>query len=273
MIDQMINYFQMNIDTVIAYAGSGFLMALYGLAAAYLLFTEKDKRIRALFIYMPLLIILAVILPPVRYAFVRYIDTGDTYYRFLWLLPVCATIAYASEKLFSGMRLIGITLAATAVALCGHYVYDAGSGYTEAPVRAENIYHLPEEAIEVADIIMAGEKGNQIRAAMPAELTVSVRQYDTNLYLAYGREKFMDPYAEADALFVIMHEEVIDSSALLELGRERQVCFYVFPIDQEFGADPESAGLEKAGETKKYVVYKDAYELEEMRKIHFYYHP
>ena len=81
------------------------------------------------------------------------------------------------------------------------------------------------------------------------------------------------PEATFNALFVMMHEEVIDSSALLELGRERQVCFYVFPIDQEFGADPESAGLEKAGETKKYVVYKDAYELEEMRKIHFYYHP
>ncbi len=52
------------------YTGLKFLVLLFAVSWAYLLLTEKDKRIRLMFVYAPLLILLLFLFPVSRKAFV-----------------------------------------------------------------------------------------------------------------------------------------------------------------------------------------------------------
>ena len=66
------------------YAGGKYLAALFLLALVWLLIMEKNKRRRALFIYMPLSLLLLFFFPIFRKVFVRLMGgEGDTYYRVL----------------------------------------------------------------------------------------------------------------------------------------------------------------------------------------------
>ena len=87
------------------YMGTGLIVGWYLIALLYLWFTEKDRRIRVLFLYMPLLLLFLYFNP----IFARLIcgATGDEiYYRILWLLPITVVIAYAAVSVY-GRRSAG----------------------------------------------------------------------------------------------------------------------------------------------------------------------
>ena len=68
------------------YGGSGYFSILFLLALIYLGFTEEDRRIKTLFVYIPAVILILFFLPPF-YMLYNRLDEG-TYYRILWLLPM-----------------------------------------------------------------------------------------------------------------------------------------------------------------------------------------
>ena len=81
------------------YTGGRYLAVLFLLALVYLLVAEKNKRRRALFLYMPLSLLLLFFFPIFRKVFVRLMGDGDTYYRVLWLIPMGIITAYGAIKL------------------------------------------------------------------------------------------------------------------------------------------------------------------------------
>ena len=81
------------------YTGGRYLAVLFLLALAYLFAAEKDKKRRALFLYMPLSLLLLFFFPIFRKVFVRLMGDGDTYYRVLWLIPMGVITAYGAIKL------------------------------------------------------------------------------------------------------------------------------------------------------------------------------
>ena len=71
------------------YAGGRYTVVLFLLALIYLLLMERNKRRRALFVYMPLTLLFLFFFPIFRKIFVRLMGgEGDTYYRVLWLVPM-----------------------------------------------------------------------------------------------------------------------------------------------------------------------------------------
>ena len=52
---------------------------------------------------------------------------------------------------------------------------------------AENLYHIPQNVIDICDVIEPAEGEPRVRAAFPSELVHFVRQYDTNILMPYGR--------------------------------------------------------------------------------------
>lgn len=263
-------YLELNIETVKNYAGTGFLLLIYAAAFAYLLISEKDKAKRVIFVWIPGLTLLFFFLPPVRWMYMKYIDGSATYYRVLWLIPVAMTIAHGFTRICEGFKLIGLPVAVALIALCGGDVYHSVAGPLVIASKAQNEYHIPQEVIETADIIMANEQGHRVKAVMPLDFTSYIRQYDTDLYLAYGRELIMRPDAY-DELYSMLCEDPIDVEKMREAAIPRQVSYYVFPKTSGFVKDPESCGLEKAGETKDHVIYRDPEELEYMSGISYYY--
>ena len=269
-MSSLLNYLQLNIATLVNYAGTGFLLIIYALSYVYLFIAEKDDRKRTFFIWIPAALWLAFMLPPVRWLFIKLIDSGDTYYRIIWLIPISATIAHAAAKLFSGYRLIGLAAVSAVIVLCGSSVYNAHAGAVLIVSAAENSYHIPDEAIEVAELVKKTDEGHKVRAVMPEEMTFYVRQYDTDVYLAFGREMVMG-YHAANGMYEVMTAGKVDVWELIRKGRERLVSAYVFSKYQLLSDEPEEYGLIKLGETENYKVYYDPEELEYVRSINYFY--
>lgn len=76
------------------YTGLKLLLVLSLISWVYLLFAEKERRNRLLFVYAPLLVIVLFLFPVSRWAFVAAGLDGETYYRILWTIPMGIITVY-----------------------------------------------------------------------------------------------------------------------------------------------------------------------------------
>ena len=181
------------------------------------------------------------------------LDEG-TYYRILWLLPMTVVIAYAGCRVIGVHTRIGLALLSAILVMSGTYVYK--SVYMS---RAENVYHIPGEVVEICDMIKPDEGRERVWAVVPAELAHYVRQYTTTIQLAYGRDSMVQSWKRLEnPLYDLYMEPIIDVDELSRLATE-YYCNYVV-IDKERilkGGDPIDLGLTRIGETENYLVYRN----------------
>ena len=138
-----------------------------------------------------------------------------------------------------------------AIAACGDYVYDS-----EHISRAQNAYHLPQEAIDIVDMIEPEE--GRITALVPADLIYYVRQYSTDIELPYGREMLIARWDYYNAMYEAMEEaEVIDTPAFAELARTYPCAYVILKEDREMQEPLTDYGYSVYGQVGEYVVYKD----------------
>lgn len=252
------------------YAGSRLTIVLFLLSLAFLLFAEKNKRRRAIFVYTPFTLLFLFFFPIFRKVFVRLMSgEGDTYYRVLWLIPMGVIIAYAGVKLAallydklkgkisSGqcnwMKRAVLASLAIAIAFCGKYVY--ASQYMS---KAENLYHIPQTVIDICDLIAPEEGEERIWSVFPTDLVYFVRQYDTNIQMLYGREMVEPKWQYAEPVHTIMNNPtIIDIEELLKLTRERYCTYIVLPNNKDVTEAPENFGLELLDTIDGYPVYFD----------------
>lgn len=244
------------------YMGASFVVGLFLVSLILLLWLEKDKRCRALFVYTPLSLLLLFFFPIFRKIFVRLMGgEGDTYYRMLWLIPMGVIIAYAGVKLASflydrkgeWMKRTVLVAVAVAIIFSGKYVY--ASQYMS---KAQNPYHLPQTVIDICDLIAPKEGEERIWAVFPTDLVYFVRQYDTNIQMLYGREMVEPKWQYAEPVHTIMnHPAIIDIEELLLLTRERQCTYIILPNNKGVKGVPEYFGLELLDTIDGYPVYYD----------------
>lgn len=230
-----------------------FLAAIYLFALLYLWLTEKDKCRRAVFVYAPTLLLLLFFCPLFRKVFVRVLEDSETYYRLLWLLQMSLVSAYGLLKLMGRHRRIGLAAVCLMIVACGDYVYDS-----EHISRAENVYHLPQEAIDIVDLIEP-ETG-RVTALVPADLIYYVRQYSTDIELPYGREMLISRWDYYNAMYEAMEEaEVIDTPSFVELTRNGNFpCTYVvLKEDRKISEPLTDYGFSVCGRVGEFVVYRD----------------
>ncbi len=234
------------------YGGNGFMLVLFAAALIYLLITEKDYRKKMVIAIAPAIVLVGFFIPFTRIAYVAVLDDGaDTYYRILWLLPMGVCIAYAGCKLFAAHRRIGTVAVSALIILCGSIVYK--NQYMQ---RAENLYHIPQVAIDVCDVISPKEGEPRVRAVFPEELVHFVRQYDTNIMMPYGRDIIAWKYYNA------VHEayenvETINAEELLAATRETKCRYIVMPKGRSIDVDLEDMGLTLIAEVDAYNIYED----------------
>ena len=233
------------------FTGSGFLTILYLLTLLYLWTSEKNPTFRAIFVYGASIIQLLFFVPLFFYGY-QLLDEG-TYYRILWVLPMTITIAYASVKILSGYpwgsMIVGIVL----VAVCGQYVY------TNAFITpAQNVYHIPQEVIEVCDMIMPREDEERVTGVFPDDLIHFVRQYSTEIKMAYGRDYLAPDWIYGDhPLRKVMNQEEIRISELVRLATEHKCQYIIVERDKEFVGNFEKLMVFKIGKTQNYDIYRN----------------
>ena len=134
------------------YTGLKPLFALSLLMWLFLLVTEKNKRVRIILVYAPVLTLALFLFPVSRKAFVAAGLDGETYYRVLWAIPMGVIFCYGACRLFAEHRGIGLLAAGALVVVCGSCVYQ--SPYI---TRAENLYHIPDTVVKICDRIGSGD--------------------------------------------------------------------------------------------------------------------
>ncbi len=228
-----------------------FLAGLYLLALLYLWFAEKDKHRRAIFVYAPTLLLAAFFCPLFRKIFVRIMEDSETYYRLLWLLQMSLVTAYGFIKLMGKHRRIGLVILCAAIVAGGDYVYDSIN-----ISKAQNAYHLPQEVVDIAEMIEPQE--GRITVLMPGELLQYVRQYSTDIELPYGREMMIERWDYYDAMYEAMEKaEVIDTPYFVELARGYPCAFVILNQDRQVKEPLTDYGYEVFGQVGIYVIYKD----------------
>ena len=228
-----------------------FLAGLYLLALLYLWFAEKDRHRRAILVYAPTLLLAAFFCPLFRKVFVRVLEDSETYYRLLWLLQMSLVTAYGFIKLMGRHRKIGLLIMCAAIAAGGDYVYDSIN-----ISKAQNAYHLPQEVIDIVDMIEPEE--GRIKVLMPGELLQYVRQYSTDIELPYGREMMIERWDYYDAMYKAMEKtEVIDTPYFVELARGYPCAYVILRNDRQVKESLTDYGFEVYGQVGIYVIYKD----------------
>lgn len=265
------------------YGGTGFLLLLYVIALGYLLIREKNKYVRSIFVYAPMLLIFGFLFPISRKLYVAVLNEGNTYYRVLWLLPVSITLAYTEcsviyrlgkrfERNARWISYAGALVGVAVIMLAGKYVYNSPH-----ISKAENAYHLPQEVIDICDMIEAREGEIPYNyATFPGDLVYYVRQYRTDIGLSYGRDMVEPVWGYGiwnEAYMAIEGTDEIKAEELVEITRRfpdeaRASRFIILrdskPIDQPL----DELGLTFLGQFGQYKLYEDPVVTERMKEIY-----
>ena len=236
------------------YMGTGLIVIFFLAAVVYLLFTEKRKPIRILFVYMPVAVLVIFFNPLVTKLVYDYAD-NEIYYRILWLLPVTLVIAFAVAELYGKLsekrRFPFAIVAAVLIVVSGSYIYN--NGFYR---KAENRYHVPQSVVEICDAIEV--EGREVMAVFPEELLQYVRQYSPVVCMPYGREITVDRWNYALEIYDVMEAEVIDAKRLSELARIHACAYIILPEEKEVDGDLNDYLFADFGAVEGYVIYKDS---------------
>lgn len=230
---------------------NGYLVGIYLFALLYLWLTEKSRSRRAVFVYAPTLLLVLFFCPLFRKVFVRVLDDSETYYRLLWLLQMSLVSAYGLIRLCGRHCRIGLVVVSVAIIACGNYVYDS-----EHITKAQNAYHLPQEAVDIVDLIEPEE--GRITVLVPADLIYYVRQYSTKIELPYGREMLIARWDYHHAMYEAMEKaEVIKTERFVELTREYPCAYVVLKEDRETTKPLSDYGFALYDQVGDYLIYQD----------------
>ena len=228
-----------------------FLFVIYLVLLLYLWFAEKKKSCRVIFVYAPTLLLFCFFNPLFRKGFVALLDDAEIYYRLLWLLQMGIVTAYGAVKLFGRFRKTGLVIVSAAIIVCGSFVYSS-----EHITKAQNAYHLPEEAVTVAELIKPAE--GRVMALFPADLIYYIRQYETSINMPYGREMLIARWDYYNDMYEAMEKaEVIQTETFVELTRTYGCQYVVLKKDRALQEPLTDFGFILYAQTDNYLIYRD----------------
>lgn len=253
----MLQYFLRSVDTFKDYCGSGILPLLFIASAIYIVVTEKVTWKKMILGVMPLFIIVMFFMPFTTALYEKVGMEDGTYYRVLWLVPMGIDISYAFCRLFDRRRRLGLVVAIAVVIVCSGFSLVYRSQYI---TKAENRFHIPTAAIDICNLIAPEDGQARVRAACPPELVYFIRQYDTDIMLAYGRDYVEAQWDYWNAVFEQMNIAPGGSyniEALLETTREAKCMYVILNMSLSTDIDPETMGLVLIAQMDGYSIYLD----------------
>lgn len=239
------------LDIFKAYNGTGYYCILFIAALLYLWFTEEDKNIKILLVVVPCVIQILFFIPQFYFIYNK-LDEG-TYYRILWILPMTLVIAYTASRAVTTHLRLGTAMVALILALSGTYVY---AGFTMSP--AENVYHLPDEVVELCDMIKPKEGKERVWAAFPPILVHYVRQYTTTIQLPFGRESMVDSWVRPKNSFFDLYMNMqMPASDISKYATDYYCNYVILEKDKEILGDLQKFNMKFVGETENFIVYRN----------------
>ncbi|MBP3700252.1 MAG: hypothetical protein J6I64_00010 [Lachnospiraceae bacterium] len=197
------------------FQGSGYFLYLTAICLLYLLVRKKEPWKSFWGSYGAFLLL--VVFNPLIWRVVDLLALDDEYYRFLWMIPVTPLIAYTATLLImkakkNVLRVLALGGAVAVIVLSGQSIFSRSWD------TIENIYKIPDEVIEICEIIRADCEKEEPVVASDFDLSVLLNQYapEMNLILSYRQIAILKEvysYGEfadipEDRLFHVLIEEL-----------------------------------------------------------------
>lgn len=239
-----------------SFSGTGMYFSLFYIALLYICLKKEEKETKYIFVY-PSLFLLFIIFNPVTAQIIGgHLVGWDVYWRVFWTLPLIAVIAYGGTQVVriqEGKRKQILTQIAIAliIILCGKFALN-----TELFSYPENLYKIPNEVIEVADIIL--EDGEEPRVAAPLSVSGYLREYTGEIIQAYGRNAARNAASKGTlAIYEQLSSEAPDLEFLVKKVRKGKYKYLVVSSRWQYDKEFAEYQYEKLGCTNSYVIYKD----------------
>lgn len=241
------------------YNTGGMYMALFFCGLLFLFIYKKKEEPVILFLYPSILLFLIIFNPVTAKVLTKFMSGEEVYWRSFWLLPIPFVLAYVPVKLTEQqserrMKLMVLTACTVIIIMSGRFVYTK-----ENYSKIDNPYKIPTEVIQVCDIIEEDIKEHHTknltpRVIVPWEMVMTVRQYDANIEMLYGRWG-----GPVQALRDEMYNGSPDIEKVVDYARVYSCEYIVFNVTVNYNPEqnPLSYGLELAGSTETYRIFRD----------------
>lgn len=245
--------FQNNMEIIIKnfleFTGDGKYFILFLISMLYIGIKEENKNRKIFFIYYNLIVLILTLNPLFNKAVGGVFKEG-VYWRIFWMLSIGFTISYAGVKFIeNGNNKIHKTIITLAIIVIigfsGKIMYNS-----ENYEKMSNIYKLPDESIQVAQII--GEDNEEHKKALVSERLVAyIRQVDASIELAYKRDP--EGYLYNEFVLAMLQGR---SEDIANLALKNDCNYLVLRKDIPLTLDMGYFGFSVLDMTDNYTIYK-----------------
>jgi len=249
--------------------GTGY-MFLYFAALIYILIKGDDKE-KKIFVPMSVLMVATVYNPLFPHILSKFADINSEYYRFFWMTPVVILVPYVLTKLILALinkeiksRVPVIILVALVIFLSSHSVLKSGIS------MPENIYKIPDELIEISEIIHNDSSAEYPKAFLEYAYNMQMRQYDGKMLLTIDREDYLnavsepytqemidsDEFPQYRILAALIRYQEVDTNKLLEAFEMTKTEYIVLTTGSTMIPVLEQAGLKEIAVTETHTILK-----------------
>lgn len=269
-------------DTITAYGGHTCYIILFAFCLTYCAFTLKQEKKKQMFCIM-ILSVVCLYNDGVRFLISKFTDL-ETYYRFLWMIPVIPMLAYcfvdiAFRENKGTKRWIAVILLLTVLFFGGNSYFS--DGCFQLP---ENRYNIPDDVLAVCDLIKADQKTEHPVVVGDVQVQLPIRTYDASFMWGISREAYCailekkndgEEYkTEAVVLQAVMDGEVENVVKLREALEALNIDYLIVKGEYEMDSSLEDVACEKIGDGGKYSVYRfdkekaaEVTKLEELKNL------
>ncbi|MCQ2498130.1 MAG: hypothetical protein MJ133_04025 [Lachnospiraceae bacterium] len=242
------------------FTGLKLLLGITLISWIYLFIKEKRKAVRAVLVFLPLVVMLIFLCPFSKTLFDALGQEGDIYYRFLWMIPFGIITSFGIVR-FAGnsrvKRIIALLVSSLIIIFSGSLVYSNAAFF-----KSQNLYGIPKETIDIVDYIKSVDDHERMTILPSSDIIASVRQYDANMMMPYGRDFFDAPYGYVNAVFDAYENpqremKPIVFGNLVEATRNADVEYIVMHIAVLNDGKFEEAGLELLANIDDHLIFRD----------------
>lgn len=258
MLEFMLGIFRTAVGHFGGFNGSGMHMALFFAALLYLIAVkrEEEEGDRKLIVGYSILFAILYLCPVTAYIIMEYCIGTSVYWRMFWLLPTIIVTSYVFVKwLFStrgrGQFALFFAVAAVVIVVTGAPVYTQ-----ENFSAAENAYKIPQNAIDICELIEQDRGEGTAKVTVPNELLCYIRQYDASIRMPYGRNALTGQRLgeRRTQIYEMMTSGNIDWERMIQLLKDEKSNYFVYPAG--IGVEElESGGYTLIGDVNGYSIY------------------
>lgn len=248
-----------------------FSVVLFVLSFIYILITEKDKKVRNIFIWYIIIVLFIIWNPFIIHIIEEFINFASLY-RLYYMIPMYPIIAYSLTKLIKSfnkktLKYIGVFSILFIMVVFGKSVFNESNLF-----ETHTLYKLPDESVFVSEMIYKDTEYKEKKALVPYNISSHIRQIHPSINLVftrfvsnYGSENGIpspsdddNPHKISDKVMreLIEKYEDGDSEYVVNYCNKNNVNYIVFNYYTPIKCPLEELGFENIGSNFGVTVYR-----------------